>query len=452
LGTTTTFDQGRFNRGPSGGALHSLQHGTLQGLRLLAFLRVFAPIAQALTLFVVTQHFGVVLPMAPIMAVLAIEAVAALATWLRVRRARQVSALELFLQLHFDILVFAVLLYFTGGAWNPFAPLFALPLVIAASALAPRWVGTTAVTTMLAYAFLRFHNVPLFHSAGETHLYELHEDGMVVNYLFAAALLAFFVSRMRRALQQHERLLADARDMQMRSETVVAIGALAAGYAHELSSPLATMAVVVAELKREHGANTELLHDLQVLEDQLGASKQVVSNLASAAGRRRAESASGERLDLFIGAIIERARALYPGASLTVSLDRVSRPPRIFAEETLRQAITNLIDNAIDASPHQVDVSADWRGPELYVAVRDRGPGVSAELLQRLGREVSTTKGLTGGLGLGLLLSVSTLERLGGSVHLTNRLGGGACAELRLPLSAITIETPRSPPDGSPSL
>ncbi|MCI4428766.1 MAG: HAMP domain-containing histidine kinase [Burkholderiales bacterium] len=452
MGTTTTFDQGRFDHGPPGGALLTSPHGTLQGLRLLAFLRVFAPIAQALTLFVVTQLYGVVLPMAPLSAVLAIEALVALATWLRVRRARQVSAFELFLQVHLDILIFAVLLYFTGGAWNPFAPLFALPLVIAASALAPRWVGATAISTMLAYALLRFHNVPLFDAAAETRLYELHEDGMVVNYFFAAALLAFFVSRMRRALQQHERLLADARDTQMRNESVVAIGALAAGYAHELSSPLATMAVVVAELKREHGANVQLQHDLQVLDDQLGASKQIVSSLASAAGRRRAESAGGARLDLFIGSIIERARALHPGASLTVSLDPVSRPPRIVAEETLRQAITNLIDNAIEASPHQVQVRADWSGPELYVVVRDRGPGVSAELLQRLGREVATSKAPKGGLGLGLLLSVVTLERLGGSIYLTNRLGGGARAELRLPLSAITIEVPRSQDDGSPSL
>ena len=189
-----------------------------------------------------------------------------------------------------------------------------------------------------------------------------------------------------------------------------------------------------------------------MLDDQLGTSKQIVSNLASAGGQRRAESAGGARLDQFIGSIIERARALHPGASLTATLDQVTCPPQVVAEETLRQAITNLIDNAVHASPCQVDISADWSGPDLHIAVLDRGPGFPAEVLERLGKQVGTTRGPEGGLGLGLLLSVSTLERLGGSLHLTNRLGGGACAEIRLPLRVIKIEPSRSPIDGSPSV
>ena len=453
LGSSTmTFNPTWFDREPPGGALPISPHGALQGLRLLAFLRAFAPIAQALTLIVVTQRHGVEVRMAPVLALLAFQVLIALATWIRVRRAPRVSTLELFLQAHLDILMFAVVLYFTGGSTNPFAPLFVLPMAIAASALAPRWVWITAASTMLAYVFLRFHHVALFHPAGETQVYELHENGMVVNYLFTAALLAFFVNRMHRALNQHERLLADARDAQMRSESVVAIGALAAGYAHELSSPLSTMAVVVAELKREHAANAELLRDLQLLDDQLVSSKQIVSNLASAGGQRRAESAGGARLDQFIGAIIQRARALHPGASLTATLDPVSPPPQIVAEETLRQAITNLIDNAVHASPFQVDISADWSGPDLHIAVSDRGPGFPEDVLQNLGQRLGTARRPEGGLGLGLLLSVSTLERLGGSLHLTNRLGGGACAEIRLPLRAITIDPSRSPSNGSLSV
>jgi two-component system sensor histidine kinase RegB len=212
---------------------------------------------------------------------------------------------------------------------------------------------------------------------------------------------------------------------------------------------------LVTELKREHGASTDLSRDLQLLDDQLVVSKQIVSNLASAAGQRRAESAGGARLDQFIASIIERARVLHPGASLTASIDQATRPPQVVAEETLRQAITNLIDNAVHASPNQVDISADWSGADLHIAVRDRGPGFPAEVLERLGKQAGTTRASQGGLGLGLLLSMSTLERLGGSLRLTNRLGGGACAEVRLPLRAITIEHSHpsgSRVDGSPSL
>ncbi|MEQ1805942.1 MAG: ATP-binding protein [Burkholderiaceae bacterium] len=426
---------------PPGRELIASPHGTLQGLRLLAFLRVFAPLAQALTLFVVTVQHGVQVPTGAIVIVLIVEALIAVATWIRVRRAPRVSALELFLQAHLDIAMFASVLYLTGGASNPFAPLFVLPMAIAASALPPRWVWATAFSTMLAYAFLRYAHVPLFHPSGETQVYELHENGMVVNYLFTAALLAFFVNRMHGALRRHEHLLARARDAQMRNESVVAIGALAAGYAHELSSPLSTVAVVVAELQRERNADCKLVQDLQLIDDQVKTCKRIVSNLAAAGDRRRAEAATAARIDHFIHTIVERARTLHPGASMVASLDKTSPAHHIVAEETLRQAVTNLIDNAVRASPRHVEVRADWSSGELVVTVLDRGPGFSPDVLARLGQQVQTTKAFEGGMGLGLMLSAASVERLGGSLHLSNQATGGARAEIRVPLQAIKIET-----------
>ena len=435
------FGQAWFRQPASRPAFSPTQSPGLQALRLLAFLRVFAPIAQALTLVVVTRQYGVHVAMTPIVVMLGIEVLVAVATWLRVRQSPRVSALELFLQAHLDIGLFALMLYLTGGASNPFAPLFVLPMAIAASALKPRWVWITAISTMVAYALLRSYHLPLFHPNGETEVYSLHEDGMVINYLFTAALLAFFINRMQGGLRRHARMLADARDAQMRSESVVAIGALAAGYAHELSTPLATMSVMVGELKCQYRDNAKLRQDLEVIDDQIKASKLIISNLASAGGQRRAESAAGARLDHFMHAIVNKVRDLHPGATIMVSLDKATPPPSIISEETLRQAITNLIQNAVHASPQHVEVSADWSGADLRVAVRDRGPGFDAAVLQRLGKQIATSTDTHRGLGMGLLLSAATLQRLGGSLDLTNQPGGGACAEIRVPLHAISLET-----------
>jgi two-component system sensor histidine kinase RegB len=234
---------------------------------------------------------------------------------------------------------------------------------------------------------------------------------------------------------------------------VTAIGAVAAGYAHELSSPLATMAVVVAELKRKHAADAKLSKDPKLIEDQLEASKQTVSNLTSAGGRRRAEAATRARLDEFIRSIVERARVRHPGAAVEVSLDSATAPPWIVAEETLRQAVTNLIDNAIQASPRHVEVHADWSGAELRVTVQDRGTGFDAEMLKRAGKYVGTTKGAAGGgMGLGLLLSAATLERLGGSLELANQPNGGARCEICVPLRAIEIKPTGSSDHRTPSV
>ncbi|ACB36148.1 histidine kinase [Leptothrix cholodnii SP-6] len=423
----------------AGDALSPGPGTTLQGLRMLAILRTVAPIAQALTLVLVAHRYQVRVPVNAVTALIALEALVAAATWWRLRRAAPVSPRELFAQVHVDIVLFALLLYLTGGASNPFAPLFLLPMAIATSAMSSNRVWLVTLSTMAAYAALRYWHVPLHHPDGLTEVYALHEDGMVVNYLFTAALAAFFGTRMCAATRRHDRMLGDARDAQMRNESVVAIGALAAGYAHELSSPLATMAVVVSELKREHRDDPDLQHNLDVIEQQIGASKQIISKLASTAGQRRAETASGARLDQFIAAIVERAQALHPGASIGLKLDTASVAPQVIVEETLRQAITNLIDNAVQASPHYVVVRADWSQGELLVEVRDRGPGFSTEALGRLGKQAGTTKAEHGGLGVGLLLSAATLERLHGRLEFANDPQGGACARVRVPLSSIRI-------------
>lgn len=411
----------------------------LNGLKLLAILRVCAPLTQWLTLQLAVHHFDVEVPTGPIYTLLVIELVVAALTWWRVRKGPRVGTVELIAQAHLDIGLFTAMLYFTGGTTNPFAPLFVLPMAITASAQSSRWVWVSAISTMAAYAFLRYHHIPLFHPQGETEVYDLHEDGMVVNYLFTAALLAYFVVRMQAALRRRERELADARDAQMRNDSVVALGAMAAGHAHELSTPLATMAVVVGELRRTRADDKPLQEDLGLVEEQIRTIKRIVSNLTDAAGHRRVEAMSGMRLDRFLGELFGRARLMHPGANIISSIDAQSAPPLVMVDESLRQAVTNLIDNAVRVSPGQVTLQAGWADGLLRVTVTDRGPGFDASVLERLGKMPRVGRS-DGGMGMGLVLTAYTLERLGGTLELRNHVDGGARAEIQLPLEAISLE------------
>lgn len=226
----------------------------------------------------------------------------------------------------------------------------------------------------------------------------------------------------------------------MRSESVAAIGALAAGSAHELGSPLSTVAVIAAELLRERPDDARLRGDLLLIETQVQACKQILDKMARAGGERCAETACGARLNEFISATIERVQTLNPGATIQARLDPATPAPLIVAEETVRQAIANLIQNAVHASPQHVHVAADWSGPELVVSVVDRGPGFSPDALQTLGKRILPGQRSRRGLGMGLLLSAETLQRLGGALDFSNRKGGGACVQLRLPLAALVVD------------
>lgn len=433
-------------RGTSLGTKMSLPpDSALHALRMLAVLRFATPLTQALTVLLVSDRFQVSAPSKPILILLLIESLVAAATQLRLHGSPRVSKPELLLQAHVDIVLFAAMLYFTGGTANPFAPLLVLPVIITSGALQPRGVWCTTISTILCAAFLRGHHVSLSHPQGHTEVFALLQDGIVVNYALTAALLAFFCNRTHAAIRWQIERASDAREAQMRSESVGAIGALAAGSAHELGSPLATMAVLVSELKRAYPSDHRLQGDLQVIEEQIHGCKRILVKMAATGDEQRAESASGARLDEFIHTTIERVRSMNPGATIHTLLDRATTPPQVVAEETLRQAITNVIENAVHASPRRVEITADWSSSDLVVVVLDDGPGVDEEILTNLGKRVAASR--KSGLGLGLLLTVATLQRLGGSLDLSNRAAGGTRAQLRVPLAAIVIGNAQAPPN-----
>lgn len=414
-------------------------HETPQlALRVLASLRVFTPLAQALTLFVATSHLEVSVRTQPILALIVLELMLAAATWVRLWLLPRVSVLELFLQVELDVALFTAMLYLTGGVTNPFAPLFLLPMALAAAALPRRLVWMTTASTIAAYTFLRNHHLELQHPQGHTEVYAIHEAGMVVNYLLTAVLLTYICLKAVAALRGHERVLAQARDTQVRNESVVAIGALAAGHAHELGSPLSTMAIVVSELQRERAHDAALAYDLKIVAEQIDRCKNIVSKLVETAGRRRAESVGVAMAGEFVDSIVARGHSLHPGATIELRVDRSAPEPRIVVEDTLRQAITNLLDNAVEVSPQSVVLTAAWSPSELTISVHDNGPGFPAELLRSLGKKIQDSK-KGPGHGMGLMLTAATLERLGGALELSNPPCGGARADARIPLLALAL-------------
>lgn len=416
------------------------QEMRLDALRNLAVLRLVAPVMQLIAVAFTEWVFGIRTLTPLLMGVFGLQLLVALMTWAYVLRRPRVRVRQVVLNGLLDIVMFAAVLYFTGGAANPFSILVVLPYMIIASALAPRWVVLIAGFAVFCHLLLAWLAPGLSHPEGVDALYALQVKGMIAAFVMAALLLTFFVNRLNTAARRNELSLRQALELQTRNESVTAMGALAAGYAHELSSPLGTMSLIVEDLLVRQ-AHSPLAQDLRKLDEQLRNCKDIISNLAQAGGQRRSESAGAIRADLFVLSILDRVRNLHAGATLIPALDPAT-PPVIVGEETLRQAVTNVVENAVQASPHHVLVQTHWGGEELRITVQDRGPGFAPEILQQFGMTVHTTRRAVGGHGMGLVLASATLDYLGGGLTLSNAPEGGACVTIEVPLATIGIFSP----------
>jgi two-component system sensor histidine kinase RegB len=256
---------------------------------------------------------------------------------------------------------------------------------------------------------------------------------MWFTFVLSATMLAWFVVRMTASIRQRDAALASVREQALRDERVIALGALAAGAAHELSTPLATMAVVAGELERDGGLPAAARADVELLRRQIAACKSIISGLAERAGAERLDSATAVCVDDWLAGVHARWRQLRPRARSDLRLDGAPPAPAVIADPTLEQGLINLLNNAADAGS-MVLVRADWHGDWFNIEVRDNGPGFPPAVLAAAGR--APLPAHDGGSGIGLFLAHAAVARLGGQLALSNE--GGGVARLRLPASAIT--------------
>lgn len=378
------------------------------------------------------------LPLPPLFSVIGLLTLANLFTWWRLRQRWPVADAEFFAQLLVDVIAITVLLYYAGGSTNPLVSFYLVPLVIAAITLPAAYTWTMAVLTAACYTLLMFNYYPLMPKDGDfsTAVY-LHLTGMWLTFVLSALLIAFLVARMNNAVKERDRALTAVREETLRNERIVALGTLAAGAAHELGTPLATMAVVTTELQQDYAGEPALVEDLRLLRQQVDNCKQILSNMLAAAGQGRIEDAAAQPLDHYFADLLEKWQLVKPGVSVEAEWHGALPAPRIIADQTLTQALLNLLNNAADASPHSVEILGRWQDDELQLEIRDRGPGLAPDVQQRVGQPFFTTKGH--GFGIGLFLANATIERFGGKVALLNREGGGAVTRVSLPLAKLQI-------------
>ncbi|HET7133921.1 MAG TPA: HAMP domain-containing sensor histidine kinase, partial [Gammaproteobacteria bacterium] len=268
-----------------------------------------------------------------------------------------------------------------------------------------------------------------------------HVVGMWVNFLIAAALIVFFVGRMANLVRRRDQELAAMRETALRDQQIVELGTLAAGTAHELNTPLSTLAILVEELD-ETTADPAQKERLRVMMEEIEIINERLNGIVGRVGAARSEGAQQVGLRAFLDDLIGHWSAVHPDIDLGVTFDLPPDDTPIAAEATIGQAIRNVLDNAAHASRangrNRVDVRVRRTGTKLEIDVVDDGAGLDPALRDDIGLKVVSTK--ERGLGIGMLLSRAALQRFGGRLELESRPFGGVEAHIHLPLDELMAD------------
>ncbi|RLJ62747.1 two-component system sensor histidine kinase RegB [Sulfurisoma sediminicola] len=408
---------------------------TLTSIRRLVVVRWWVLATAAAAVLTVPLLLDIALPAPPMLAAIALALGWNALTARRLAAAIDAAAAELFSQLCLDLVLFSVLLFFSGGATNPLVSLLLPPVAVAALTLPPRLVAAVATLAVGAYSLLMVSFVPLpFDDPARAT--RLHLGGMWLTFVVSVALIGWFILRMTATIRSRDAELAHAREQALRDERVLALGTLAAGAAHELGTPLATMAVLAGELEHDAAATPATRADLALLREQIAHCKRIISGLAERAGAERAEHAERMRCDEWLAVVHAGWLDLRGDVDCRLEIVGTGATPRVVVEPTLEQGIVNLLNNAARAGG-QITMRAGWDEATLFLEVRDHGPGFS-EVVLRAGGSTPFPSHASGS-GIGLLLTRAAIDRLGGRLTLSNPPDGGALARIELPLARIAL-------------
>jgi len=361
-------------------------------------------------------------------------------TWLmwRIRRGTPVSALAAGVCISADVVLLTWLLLMSGGALNPASAFYLVQIVVTALVLGRRWTAAITALSVSGYAALFLFQTDELRAAQGMHPeIATHMRGMWLAFALVAIVIGVLVTRLALAIERRDRALDALRDRSARASRAAGLASVVAGAAHELGTPLATMAVAAHELElaiAEHDASA-MREDARLIREEIDRCRALLAGMAGRVSLPLGEAPARSAVSVVIDAVLSR---LSSGDCARV---RVTCPPADvrWPVDVVAQALGNVVRNALQASPPggEIDLHAAVFDERVDVVVVDRGKGMTAETAARAGEPFFTTKPEGTGIGLGLFVARSSVEQLGGRLELVSSPGQGTKVTVTLPRDVV---------------
>ncbi len=411
-------------------------------VRTLVHTRWIAVLGQLSMVMVAYEGLAIEIPL--ILALLGVACSATLNIWVTVKHGLSgwYSDRSAARFLAYDLFQLSWMLYLTGGLTNPFAILFLVPVTISATILS---LGSTlglGLVTFVCISFLSIEYRPLPWPDADLLLPPIYLLGLWGSISLSMAFLIFYVWRVAEEARRMSDALAETQSVLSREQEMSSLGALAAAAAHELGTPLGTIALIAEELTGEFPLDSEAGQDMALLARQVERCRDILAQLAKNPRQHEDASISQLSIDAFAAFMADRHRRNSIEFDLSSTGD--GRPPLVKRTAELVQGLGNFIDNAADFASKHVEIETRWDEMNVCLTISDDGPGFSSGVLGLLGDPYISTRSMSGRMGLGVFISKTLLERTGASIRFSNR-GTEGGAVVAITWSRHMIEVFRAP-------
>ena len=401
-------------------------------LRTLILIRWIAVIGQLATVVMVQFVLAFPLPIGPVLAAVGASVLLNMVAMAQRGGRLRLADRDAALYLGYDMLQLTLLLYLTGGLANPFAILLLAPMTVAAAILSRYSVVLLTGLNLLCLTILALWHFPLPWPEPMPAVAPLYAFGIWLSLSVSAAFIAGYVFRVAEEARRFAEALSATQVALAREQRLSSLGALAAAAAHELGSPLGTIAVVAKELSRELPPDSPYREDVSLLQSQVMRCREILADLA-----RKPEADGGDPFErLPLTALIEAASAPHRLGHIMFVVERApggdAEEPVFRRSPEILHGLGNFIQNAHQFAKRRVTVSAAWDTRTATVTVMDDGPGFPSHLLGRIGEPyLSARSERSGHMGLGIFIAQTLLEKTGGQVAYSNNRSGGARVVVR---------------------
>lgn len=407
---------------------------------MLIRLRWFALVAQTLAGVLALEYLHLPVRLVDFLIVIACSVLFNLIAHLRLSTEASSSENWLLGSLAFDLYVLTGLLFVSGGALNPFSSLYIIQVAIASVMLSPRRTALVVALSALAFAVLFVSPSTIFGvwqdgdiSAQPIVVNSYHLAGIWIAHLVAAISVAFFTSRLSQQRRRHQQQAIEAAVQGERSRRLASLAALATGAAHEIATPLSTIAVAASELEdmaAARGGSEDLLEDARLIRQEVARCRSILDRMAIESGYVRGDSVLARKLDDFLDDALTR---VHHRARIRITKNRCGDLRSTRFNGALAHALAAVLNNATLASTGDVDLLCESDASHVRITVRDEGVGMSPEVIAHATEPFFTTRDAGHGMGLGLFLAYNVTRTMGGQLEITSRPGVGTAVRFILP-------------------